>query len=281
MADKKFILNADDFGISRENNRAVLSGYINGFLKSASLVANGSAFDAAVFEILPECQNLGIGVHLNIIEGKALTDSKLLTNNGIFNNNYISIIRKSRNKQFIDEVEKEFRAQIEKILGHVQPDHIDSHVHTHAIPEIFKLTCKLAEEYNIPFVRTQHENLYFVPSILKHTNYKYPPNLLKIALLNYFTSINKKTVKEYGLKTNDFIIGVGYTGLMDNQTVEFGLQAIEDGGITEALIHPCLYTDDTKNQHLREYKITQNKNLEDSIKRLGFEITNYKNLMNE
>ena len=41
---KKFILNADDFGMSKAYNRAVLEGYNNGFLSSASLCANGKAF---------------------------------------------------------------------------------------------------------------------------------------------------------------------------------------------------------------------------------------------
>ena len=80
MVEKKFILNADDFGMSKAFNRAVLDGYHNGFLTSASLCANGKAFNAAVNEIIPECPNLGLGVHLNIIEGRSLTKAPLLTN---------------------------------------------------------------------------------------------------------------------------------------------------------------------------------------------------------
>ena len=41
MAEKKFILNADDFGMSLAFNRAVLEGYSEGLLKSTSLAANG------------------------------------------------------------------------------------------------------------------------------------------------------------------------------------------------------------------------------------------------
>ena len=36
MVSKKFILNADDFGMSKAFNRAVLDGYHRGFLTSAS-----------------------------------------------------------------------------------------------------------------------------------------------------------------------------------------------------------------------------------------------------
>ncbi len=277
MVNKKFILNADDFGMSKAFNRAVLDGYHNGFLSSASLCANGKAFNAGVNEIIPECPNLGIGVHLNIIEGRSLTKAPLLTNKrGKFNNSFGQILLKSNNPEFFNQVEFEFRTQIETIMNYTKVDHLDSHVHTHAIPNIFKITAKLAKEYNIPYVRTQYEEMYFVPSLKKHINFKYPPNILKILLLNYFTSQNKKIIKEYNLKTNDFIIGVGYTGLMDDLTVEYGLKILEEDCIVEALIHPCNYTASNKNQHYTEFLITQNKSLKDKISRLGFEITNYK-----
>lgn len=277
---KKFILNADDFGMSKEFNKAVLDGYNNGFLSSASLCANGDAFSAAVNDILPECPEIGIGVHLNIIEGKSLTDCNFLTDiNGNFNGGYLYFMLNSEKKDFLEQVEKEFRAQIEKVKQYTRIDHIDSHVHTHAIPAIFKLVCKLAKEYEIPYIRTQHEQMYLIPNIMKHINFKYPVNIIKILLLNYYTAINKKTASEYGLKTNDYLIGVGYTGMMDSETIEYGLKAIEEDAVVEALIHPCFYSDFTRNSHAIEFGITVDKRLEDTINRLGYEITNYKKLI--
>ena len=181
MTDRKFILNADDFGMTNDFNRAVLYAYGRGLLKSTSLCANGPAFDNAVNEILPECSTLGIGVHLNIMEGHALTKCHLLTDDsGMFNQGYLSLIFKAKNKNVQKQIESEFRAQIEKIISITKPDHIDSHVHTHAIPEIFKIVVKLAKEYNIPYIRTQHEAFYTVPKLSKHLNFKYPINILKI-----------------------------------------------------------------------------------------------------
>ena len=136
-------------------------------------------------QIIPKCENLSVGVHLNIIEGKALTNASLLVDeNGFFNNGYISMIIKSLDKKFMQEVEAEFRAQIEKIQEKTKISHIDSHVHTHAIPNIFKLVVKLAKEYNIPYIRTQYEKPYFIPSIKKHFSLKYLTNILKIVLKN-------------------------------------------------------------------------------------------------
>jgi len=279
MIKKQFILNADDFGLSQYHNQAVLEGYTNGFLTSASLCANGDAFESAIHDILPDCPNLGLAVHLNIMEGKALTDCPLLTDDkGNFNVGYLYLILNQNNKEFIAQIEQEFRAQIEKVLKETAVDHLDSHVHTHAIPEIFKITCSLAKEYNIKFVRTQFEELYFIPNLAKHLNFAYPINLIKIALLQYFTKINRKTLEKFELKTNDFIIGVGYTGMMNSDAIEYGLKSLDEECIAEALIHPCKYNNSTKDSHTREFAITQNITLKDTINRLGFDITNYKNL---
>lgn len=282
MSNKKFILNADDFGMSKAYNKAVLDGHNNGFLTSASICANGEAFDAAVNEIIPECPNLGIGVHLNIIEGSTVQDftqTNMLTDlNGNFNCGYLKLMYLSNQSFFLDQAEKEFRLQIEKVLKYTKVDHIDSHVHVHAIPKIFELTCQLAKEYGINQVRTQFERFYLTPSIRKHINIKYPPNILKVILLNSFTMQNKKVIEEYGLKTNDYIIGVGYTGLMDDRTIYHGLASIKDDAVVEALIHPCNYTTAKhNNQHKIEFMITQNMDLKDKIQRLGFDIINYKN----
>lgn len=280
MTDKRFILNADDFGMSQDFNRAVLDGYNDGFLKSASICANGSAFDSAINEILPECSDLSLGVHLNIIEGKSLTHVPCLTNDkGNFNKGYLWFILNSGKKEVMEAIEKEFRAQIEKVLNSSKANHIDSHVHVHAIPPIFRLASRLAKEYNIPYIRTQCEEFYIVPNNSKHLNFAYPVNLVKIMLLNTFTRINKKTVKEFNLKTNDYLIGVGYTGMMDSETLEYGLKAIEDNkAVVECLIHPCKYSSAKTDSHTEEFKLSMDKLLQNSIYKMGFEITNHKNI---
>lgn len=271
MSNKKFILNADDFGMSQAYNKAVLDGYNSGFLTSASICANGAAFDSAVNEIIPECPNLGIGVHLNIIEGFSLLD------NIKFTDGYIKLMYLANNSWFLEKIEKEFRLQIEKILKCAKVDHLDSHVHVHAIPNIFELTCKLAKEYEIKQVRTQFEKFYSVPDLSKYISLKYPINILKVLLLNSFTLKNRQKIEKYNLTTNDYILGVGYTAMMDDKTIYNGLSAISEDAVVDALIHPCNFGNiDEKNQHQIEFKITQNMELKDKIQRLGFDIVNYK-----
>jgi predicted glycoside hydrolase/deacetylase ChbG (UPF0249 family) len=281
LTNKKFILNADDFGMSNAYNRAVLEGYQEGLLKSASLVANGLAFDEAIDAIIPKCPDLGIGIHLNIIEGNSIcSDVDSLTNeNGEFCNSYLQLFWKAYNpkeKDFLSQVEREFRRQIEKIMSKVTVSHIDSHVHVHSIPKIFDLVCRLAKEYGIKQIRTQFEKPYIIPDIQKHLTLKYPINLIKVALLDSFTILNEATVHKYGLNSNDYLIGVSYTSMMDSLALSYGIMAVNYDNVTvESLIHPCRYEDGTIDNHFVEYQLTKNKKLKEKIERMGFEITNY------
>ena len=279
---KKLILNADDFGLSKEFNNAVLKGYSNGFLKSASLCANGICFINAINEIIPKCPNLSIGVHLNIMEGKSLTSCHLLTDRyGNFQRKYLGILLNSYNKVFLKQVENEFRSQIEKIQRYITIDHLDSHIHIHAIPKIFELTCKLAKEYKINYIRTQYESLYFVKKIKKYITIKFPMNFIKIILLNLFTINNRKTIKKHGILTNNFILGVGYSGMMDSNTIEYGLRKIKTRKdcIVEALIHPCLYDKTNKDYHYYEFLTTIDTNLKQKIDDMNFKVTNYRSIV--
>lgn len=279
---KKLVFNSDDFGYSSAFNEGIKKGFLSGVLTSTCILANGEAFDEAIEDILPQIPEIGLGIHLNIIEGKSLTNPSLLCDNkGFFNKGFIYMLLNSGNPDFLNQVEKEFKAQIEKILAKAKVDHINSHVHTHAIPGIFKITCKLAKEYGIKKIRTQFEIPYFIPKIQKHLTIKYPVNLIKLGLLNSFTLINRKEIAKNGLQTNDYILGVTYTGYMDEDAVIYGLKAVESGNsLTEILIHPAYFEEEriSKPLNYNEYLITQSPTIKEKIKSQGWGMTNYKEI---
>ena len=65
------IVNADDFGMSRSVNTAIVDGYKRGILTSTCIMANMPWFNDAVLK-LSEIKDIGLGVHLNIIEYKTI-----------------------------------------------------------------------------------------------------------------------------------------------------------------------------------------------------------------
>ncbi len=271
---KKIIMTADDFGYSKENNTAIKLGYEAGIINSTCIMANMPGFEHAVNEIIPLTPNLNIGFHFNIIEGKSLSDVPLLCDlKGNFNNDFIQILIKSQNKEFMQQTEKEFRAQIEKVLKYCKITHLNSHVHVHAIPAIFNLFIKLAQEYNIKFIRTQKEIPYILPK--KSFNGKYPVNIIKNIVLNSFTLINKRRLKGSQINTNDYTIGVLYTGFMDEQSIIKGLKKIKkETSITEIIFHPY-YSEEIpakKENNYKEFLITQNPNFKQELENSGFRL---------
>lgn len=279
--NKKLVITADDFGISQEANDAILKSFQEGSLTSTCIMANGEAFEHAIRTILPQIPEIGLGVHMNIIEGKTLQspnpNSLLYDKNGEYNNGFVKLLLKSTDKNFLNEVESDFRIQIEKVLDKMKVDHLNSHVHTHAIPNIFEITCKLAKEYGIKYVRTQNEIPYFIPSIKKHLDMRYPINLIKLGLLNIFTQINHKTLKKYGISSNDYFVGVSYTSYMDENAIKCGIAKIKDqNSITEVILHPT--TDSDKKDNYNEYMSIINPDLKKHLEESDFELTNFRKI---
>lgn len=275
---KKIIVTADDLGIDIDTNRAIEEDFVNGVLTSSCIIANGEGFNDAVENVINKHQDLDIGVHINIIEGKALTQntkSPLTDKNGIFNKSYIYMLVNSYNKKFLDCVEKECRCQIETILeAGIKPTYINTHVHTHSIPNLFELVCKLAKEYGIKNIRTQGEKPYYTKGILRHTTIRYMLNIIKNVLLNTFTIINRRTVKKYGLNTNKYFLGVLYTGCMDEFTIMSGIERLPKDSIAEIIIHPSV--NDKRPQHYAEYKALISEKLLQYFEQENIEAINWK-----
>lgn len=273
MAEKKFILCADDFGVNNNINKGILEGCNAGIITAASLCANGEEFESAVNEFLPDCPDISIGAHLNITLGKALSRPKLLTDaNNKFNNTFLSLKEKTKSSEFLSDVEKEFRAQIEKILEYTKINCLNSHGHIHSIPAVFKITCKLASEYNIPFVRLTREEIILVKNSSKFLNMKFPISLAKVLLMNSFAKTNEKTALEFGIRTNSNTIGELYRGFLDTSTVEESVNDCNDNRITECIIIP------DRIKRKTEYELACNKIISEKIFRAGYELTNYKKL---
>lgn len=66
---KKLIVNADDFGLHTEVNKAVIKGYQQGCLRSTSLMPTGAAVEEAS-QLARQNPELGIGIHITLVAEK-------------------------------------------------------------------------------------------------------------------------------------------------------------------------------------------------------------------
>ena len=142
----KLIVNADDLGRTARINDGIQIAFRSGILSSTSVVANSPAF-ASGLTVVRDNPSLGVGLHLTLTEYPPLTDSAYLrglaTKN--FGRAFLSLTYATSAQ--LHEVEKEFHAQIEKVLAHsIRPTHIDGHNHVHVHPRLAGVVTQLARE---------------------------------------------------------------------------------------------------------------------------------------
>lgn len=147
----KLIVNADDFGLSRGVNYAIVDAYSQGVVRSATLMAAGNAFAHAV-KLKKEYPDLGVGVHLTLTTGYPLLSGHktLVDETGRFHS--ATYVEDHTDRLDEEELFREFSAQIEKVIEHgIMPTHLDSHHHVHILPKCAKVVDKLAEKYGLPY----------------------------------------------------------------------------------------------------------------------------------
>ena len=166
----KIIINADDFGMSRVVNEAIIKAIEHKHVTSATILANGPKFNDVIkmFKESPELLSqtrLSFGAHLDAFEFRPLTTNTdiepLLETNGNFNGNVLRRINltSAMRKALLQE----WQEQIQLLFSNGIPvSHIDSHSHTHTIPSVFLILKELQRYHGIRTVRITH-NFYSKP----------------------------------------------------------------------------------------------------------------------
>ena len=159
----KLILHSDDFGLHENVNQAVVHAVRRGVLTSCSLMANGLAADEAVKKAL-EVPELGVGIHLNILRGRPLSDPEripsLVDENGRFFNSGARLAKQSFMKRISrTEVYEEYRRQVEFMIQKgIFPSHVDSEKQTHLwLPEAAWAAGRVMKDFGLLKVRVIRE----------------------------------------------------------------------------------------------------------------------------
>ena len=165
--DKTFIINGDDFGMTPGINQAIRQLHQHGRLTSTSIMVN-MPWSPEALVYARSSPDLGAGVHLNLTTGRPISPAhrvrSLVNSKGQFYSlsAFLSLfiaglIRRS-------EIKAELAAQIEVCLDHnINLQHIDSHMHFHAVPALGQLVSKLAANYDIGAVRNPNPDAFVVP----------------------------------------------------------------------------------------------------------------------
>ncbi len=123
-------------------------------------MANAPFFEPAV-ELIRDLPDLGVGIHLTLVRGFPLSppgEIPLLI--GADGRLRPFRLEPRPTRQFLDQAEREWRRQFERVLAAgVGPSHIDFEKHHAWQAPLHLLACRLAAEYGVPAVRNLREPL--------------------------------------------------------------------------------------------------------------------------
>jgi chitin disaccharide deacetylase len=285
---RRLIINADDFGLTHGVNRAIVEAHEQGVVTSATLMANGAAFDDAV-TIAQSAPRLSVGCHIVLVDGSPILDASRVS----------SLLSSPTREQFgtgigkfslralsgrleSSQVEAEVTAQIRKVQSAgITVSHLDSHKHTHMFPSVFRPLLRAAEACGVRAVRNPFE-------VIRISLAAGRPDLWRrygeVKLLRNLASKFRKATNEAGVVTPDGTLGIVVTGALDNRLFRLIIEKLPEG-TWEFVCHPG-YNDaeldgvqtrlrESREQELQVLKSPQTRDL---LARSGIELISYHDL---
>ncbi len=235
----RLIVNADDFGLTRGVNRAIVELHHAGLLTSATLMARAAATEDAI-AVAQATPSLGVGCHIVLVDGdpvlpasqiRSLMDRKtgqFLPTPGAF------LQRLVLGNIDFTEVQAECVAQIALLQSSgVQLTHIDTHKHMHMFPAVLRPILNAAHTAGIHAVRNPYEPAWSA----RATPGAPLTRRMQVGALRLLASVFRRVVVEHGFTTTDGAVGVLATGTLDAATLTSLLQQMPEGRF-ELVTHP-------------------------------------------
>ena len=201
----------------------------NGCLTSACIRVNGAAYREAVTSVVPDIPHIGIGLHLNIVEGKSTRrniggNEILCESDGSYRLRFLGLRANCGDKRLMAEIRDDFRDQIEIALADLgRIDHLNSHQHSHGISEA-EIVCQ-SFTWRCPPAESRS---WFILNNVKWIVLNGQPNGIRQSLGNTISALP------------DWFVGILYTGHMNVASVIDGIRKSADqGGVIEVLLHPA------------------------------------------
>lgn len=279
MSGKYLIINADDFGSSSAVNRAVIRGWQEGVLTSASLMVTGAACEEAV-ALAHRHPGLQVGLHLTLVQGRSvlphngfpsLTDCR-----GDFPNDPVMAgMRMFFLKALHRQIRSEIEAQLEKFVATGLPlSHIDGHLNIHMHPTVFAILCRLLPHYGVNTFRLTRER--FVTELRLSSGR--PVGKALDAFI--FGRLASRCQRELQLRRIGFATGV--KGLLNSgsMTEDYLLKSLDllPEGVTELYLHPSAADDPALPGYRQKEELSAllSSRVQDKIRALGIILCNYR-----
>jgi predicted glycoside hydrolase/deacetylase ChbG (UPF0249 family) len=205
---KRLIVNADDFGFTRDVNAGIVECHRNGILTATTLMANGRAFDDAV-RLAKANPSLDIGVHLVLVGGPGQPPS------------LAGLMAQLARKRV--DLYGEMRRQVRIILdAGILPTHLDTHKHTHLAPAVLQAVVRISRDFGIPWVRKPAD--FAMPV-------RAAPFLKKIVNAGVRAAAGRfdRVLRDAGCRFTDHFTGFEITGRMKTKDLVELIRHLPDG----------------------------------------------------
>ena len=226
----RLIINADDYGVSREVDEAIEELIAAGCLTDVSVLANGPRVELAI-EKLRSSPGVSVGVHLNVVEFQPLSDSRvvewLIDRDGNFVGLSGLLRRWGRHPGEVSRaIAVEWERQIRYLLdAGLEITHVDSHRHLHALPGAWGIALRLCRDYGIGAMRLP----------LERNGARQRP--LGTIALRGALAVARRGLEPAAVIHNDHFLGFKRAGGYGLQELLGDLAGIS-AGVTELALHP-------------------------------------------
>ncbi len=264
------IINADDFGLTPGINRAIAELHDAGAITSATLMADGPAFDDAV-ALAKGRPALSIGCHIVLVDGMpAAAPESIPSLIGADGKSFRAslaefVFATLAGRIHEDEVEREALAQVQKLQrAGIDVTHLDTHKHTHLFSTIARPLLHLAECCSIGAVRNPFEHPWSMQGSLRR---RLQVHLLRRFRIQFYAL---PQIRSHAVATTDGTIGISATGDLDAAPLQRTLSSIPEG-TWELVCHPGYNDEDLSavNTRLREERNVERTALLDLIPHLS------------
>ncbi|MCC7342443.1 MAG: ChbG/HpnK family deacetylase [Bryobacterales bacterium] len=229
---KTLIVNADDFGFTRDVNEGIAHAHRNGILTATTLMANGGAFDHAV-RLAQENPTLDVGCHLVLVgDGCSLVAPYRPLPESVSKLAAAIYLGKM-------DVEAELDAQLRRIVeAGITPLHIDAHKHTHLLPPVLNAIVNVARRYGVRYIRRPFDLPLGaasprIPFSKRQTSHG----------LSLMRGRFRRILDANGYLATDYFAGFQVTGRFETAHLA-GLLAELPEGVTEWMTHPGFCRDE-------------------------------------
>jgi len=221
------IINADDFGISKAVNYAIMAAMDSTICTDTTLLANFDESENAANLAISMNRTDRVGIHLNLTEGLPLSlkirnEPRFCNQEGYFHNKKLKRIALLSKSEKI-AVQEELTSQIRLCRKFGIPiSHADSHNHIHEEPGLGLLIMGILKNENIPYLRLTNNigETSFVNRIYRST-YNLVLGFKGLTVTEYFGSITNLNNYTKKIDENSVVELMIHPGkIVDNQILD-------------------------------------------------------------